>query len=441
MHSTPGSPPSDTAPTGEPAPRAITDHPGGLLAYLVRIPTFSAFRYPQYRLLWYGQVGNALAFWMDQVTRGWLMYELTGSAVQLGAVTFIRAAPLLLLSPIAGTMADRRGRKSQLILAQGVNAALYGILAVLIVTHLVHPWHVYAMAVSSAIVQVFQGPARQAMQTEVVEPRDITNAIGVSSIAFNASRSIGPAIAGIVIAVWGTGGAYFVQAAMFLVSTIWTVQLQGDPPRALNPVKRGPGPSFLSSTVEGWRFVLKSETVRTGMLVMMMTSFFAASFSTLLPIFAKDILQHGATGQGFLLTAMGIGALMSSVLIASLGDKLPKGLLIVGGSFAYGALLVFFAASQWFAVSAALMVVIGLVNVWCNALVQTVVQANAPSAIRGRVMGVFQQRELFLTAGSMAIGALAAIWGAPAAVAAMGAACALASVLIYVAIPHIRTIR
>lgn len=441
MHSPSSSHPGDPALKDGRVSHVVTDEPGGLLGLLVRIPTFSAFRYPQYRLLWYGQVGNALSFWMDQVTRGWLMYELTGSAVQLGAVTFIRVIPLMLLSPIAGTMADRQGRKALLVLAQGVNVALYGVLAVLIVLHLVHPWHVYAIAVGSAIVQVFQGPARQAMQTEVVDPRDMTNAIGVSSIAFNASRSIGPAIAGIIIAAVGTGGAYGVQAMLFLLSTIWTIQLQPDAPRAVSPDQRGPAPSFLTSTIEGWRFVRQSETVRTGMLVMMVTSFFAASFTTLLPIFAKDILEHGATGQGFLLTAMGIGALLSSVLIASLGDRLPKGLLIVGGSFAYGALLVMFAASHWFAVSVVLMVVIGLVNVWCNALVQTVVQANAPSAIRGRVMGVFQQRELFLTAGSMLIGALGAAWGAPAAVGAMGAACALSALLIYVAIPHVRTIR
>ncbi len=441
MHAPTDSPPGDPALASDSIPGIVVDEPAGLLGVLVRIPTFSAFRYPQYRLLWYGQVGNALSYWMDQVTRGWLMYELTGSAVQLGAVTFIRVVPLLLLSPIAGTMADRRGRKAQLILAQAVNAALYAALATLIILHLVHPWHVYAVAIGSAMVQVFQGPARQAMQTEVVLPRDMTNAIGVSSIAFNASRSIGPAIAGIVIAAIGTGGAYAAQAALFLVSTVWTIQLQADAPRASSPNRHGPAPSFLQSTIEGWRFVRQSETVRTGMLVMMLTSFFAASFTTLLPIFAKDILQHGATGQGFLLTAMGIGALLSSVLIASLGDRLPKGMLIVGGSFTYGALLVAFAASRWFAVSVVLMIVIGLVNVWCNALVQTVVQANAPSAIRGRVMGVFQQRELFLTAGSMLIGALGAAWGAPAAVGAMGAACALSALAIYGAIPHVRTIR
>jgi MFS family permease len=405
------------------------------------LPTFSAFRYPEYRLLWYGQVGNGLGHWMDQVTRGWLMYDLTNSAVQLGAVTAVRAIPLLLFSPVAGTLADRRGRKGQLVVAEGINAALYAILAALVLTHVVEPWHLYAVAVGSAIVQVFHGPARQAMISESVEPHDMTNAIGVSSIAFNGSRTIGPSIAGVIIAMAGVGASYVVEASLFTLTTIWTMQLRGHPQRAHGSARRGEAQSFLGSMVEGWRFVRRNETVRTGMLVLMLASFFAVPFSTLLPLFAKDILQAGSAGQGLLLTGMGVGALLSSVLIASLGDRLPKGRLMVGGAFTYGVLLVVFAASSWLVVSAVLMVAIGLVNVWCNALVQTVVQANAPSEIRGRVMGVYQQRDLAVTAGAMLVGALAAAWGGPWAVTAMGAACALGAALIYIGIPHVRSIR
>jgi len=428
-------------PTTQESLRGTRNEPSGRLGALLRVSTFRAFSYPQFRLLWYGNVSNSIAMWMDQVARGWLMYELTNSAVQLGAVTAIRAIPLLLLSPIAGAMADQYGRRRQLIITQAVNAALYAILAVLIILHLVEPWHVYAVAIGSGIVQVFQGPARQAMTSEAVEPRDITNAIGVSSIAFNGSRTIGPAIAGVLIAVVGTGGSYAVQSALYVLATIWTVQLHpawdSDPANG----KGKPRGSLLSSTLEGWRFVRSDETVRTGMVILMMAALLAQPFGTLLPIFAKDILQAGSTGQGLLLTAMGIGAMLSAVLIASLGDRLPKGYLMVGGAFVYGSMLIAFAFSEWFVVSMALMVLIGLANVFCNALVQTVVQTHAPSEIRGRVMGVFQQRDLFNTAGSMMIGVLAAAWGAPWATASMAGLCALGAVIIFFAIPHIRKIR
>jgi MFS family permease len=413
-----------------------------LVGALVRLPTFQAFRYSQFRLLWYGQVGTGMAMWMDQVARGWLMYELTGSALQLGFVTAVRVVPLLLLSPIAGTLADRSGRKAQLIIAQSVNAGLFAAMAGLIVSHRTAPWQVYVLAVGSAIVQVFQGPARQAMTTESVERRDITNAIGLSSIAFNSSRTIGPAAAGILIAVAGTGGAYAAQAGILLLTTVWTVRLRPEPRAPSEPVAHGARrPSLLASTIEGWHFVLHNQTVRSGMVIMMLAGFLAQPFTTLLPIFAKDILGVGSPGQGLLLTSMGVGALLSAVMIASLGDRLPKGVLMASGAAGYGTVLVAFAASRWFPASVLLMVLIGLANVFCNALVQTVVQAHSPPEIRGRVMGVFQQREVLNTAGSMLIGAIAAAWGAPSAVASMGAACALGAIAVYVLIPHVRTIR
>jgi MFS family permease len=232
-----------------------------------------------------------------------------------------------------------------------------------------------------------------------------------------------------------------VQAGLLVLATVWTVQLRPEGRASGRASAAGGNTSFLAGTVEGWRFVLHSETVRTGMVIMMLSAFFAQPFTTLLPIFAKDILQAGSAGQGFLLTNMGIGALLSAVTIASLGDRLPKGMMMVGGALTYGCMLVAFSTSHWFLASALLMILIGLSNVLCNALVQTVVQAHSPSEIRGRVMGVFQQREVLNTLGSMAIGALAAGWGAPWALGAMGATCALGAVAVYLFIPHVRTIR
>ncbi|HEY3117202.1 MAG TPA: MFS transporter, partial [Chloroflexota bacterium] len=164
--------------------RPDPDQPSGVLGFLLRFSTFVAFRYPQYRLLWYGQICTGLTFWMDQVTRGWLMYEMTNSALQLGYVTAIRIVPLLLLSPVAGVMADRYGRKLQLAVSESLNAGLYAVMAGLILSGQVAVWHVYAVAIATAMVQVFQAPAQQSMTSESVAPRELTNAIGLNSIAF-----------------------------------------------------------------------------------------------------------------------------------------------------------------------------------------------------------------------------------------------------------------
>lgn len=403
---------------------------------------FQALRYPGFRLLWLSQTGVAMGTWMDQVARGWLMYELTGSALELGLVRAIQAIPFLVLSPIAGIMADRYGRKGQLVAAQSIDAVLYGLIAVLVFSGHIQSWHLYATALGAAIVQVFQQPARQALVFEAVPVRHLTNAIGLDSLVFNSSRSTGPALAGAIIAVVGTGGSYAVQALLYALSTIWTLQIRlPDHPVEIGHSRHARSGSVVGGTKEAWSYAIRNEAVRTGLLVAMLVSFLGQPFATLLPIFAKDILDIGPTGQGLLLTAMGIGAVSAAVLIASINNALPKGILMISGATVFGLSLIAFAYSPWFALSAALMVLLGLCNVSCHALVRTVVQTHSPQELQGRMMGLFQQTQVVYTVGSLMAGALAAAFGAPATVALMGAGCALSGATIIVAIPRARLIR
>ena len=189
---------------------------------LLRLRALEALHHHQFRLLWYGQIFTAMATWMDQVTRGWLIYELTNSSFQLGLVRGIQAIPILLLSPLAGSHADRYSRKMQVIVAQVVDGVLYSALAVLILTGNIEPWHVYVTAFGMSIVWTFQRPSRAAMIGDAVPLGQITNAIGLNSIVFNVARSGGPALAGFLIAIFGTGGSYGAQAIFYLLATIWT---------------------------------------------------------------------------------------------------------------------------------------------------------------------------------------------------------------------------
>jgi MFS family permease len=380
-----------------------------------------------------------MGLWMDQVTRGWLMYELTGSTVELGLVQGIRVIPLLVLSPVAGTMADRYGRKRQLISSQVVHAAMNAILGGLVITGNVHPWHIYATGLIVAIVGVFELPARQSMLSDAVDKGHLANAIGLNSIAFNASRSVGPALAGALIALYGTGGSYVVQAAVYCLCTVWTVQLRV---RDKAPVAEGAeARSFAGSTFDGWRYVFSHQTIRTALAVLMIAAFFAMPFSTLLPVFARDILQTGPTGQGFLLTAMGVGGVSGSFLIASIGDRVPKGPAIIAGAISYGLAVMALGHSTWFPVSLALMLVIGVANVGAATLVQTIVQSAAAATMRGRVMGMFQQVQVAITAGAVLVGALAAVVGAQNALALTGAMCVAGTAVMLVAVPHLRRMR
>jgi MFS family permease len=379
---------------------------------------------------------------MDQVTRGWLIYELTDSALQLGLVRGIQAIPFLLLSPIAGSTADRYSRKFQVVGAQFASGLLFGITATLIFTGLIRAWHVYVTAFLMACVQVFLQPSRAAMISDTVPVKSLTNAIGLNAVVFNMARSTGPALAGLLISLFGTGVSFMVQAAFFFLSTVWTVQMS--PEGYSSSRARGAGghqESFAQSIIAGWKFSWRNEVVRAGILVVVIAALFIIPFSTLLPVFARDILSVGAQGQGLLLAAMGIGALASSLLIATLGDRLPRGLLMLGGVAVYGVLVIIFSASPWFPLSMFLMAAIGLCHVSSHALVQTVLQTYSPPEFRGRTMAIFHMTQVLLLLGGMLVGALSSLIGAPNAIAVMGGVGTMCMVFLYLAAPHAREIR
>ena len=217
-------PHTDTAVPGGPGHEAA--QPGGtrwswrLLRGVLHLRTFVALRHREFRLLWAGQVATAMAMWMEQVVRGWLLYELTNSPVQLGLVQGVQALPMLVLSPVAGSVADRYPRQRQIVVAQGLAGVMYAGLALLIMTGRIQPWHVYATAIGMAIVQTFHQPARAAMVAEAVPSCHLTNAIGLTSIGFNVARSTGPALAGFLIATHGTVSCYAVQVGCYVVAII-----------------------------------------------------------------------------------------------------------------------------------------------------------------------------------------------------------------------------
>ncbi len=379
--------------------------------------------------------------WMDQVARGWLIYQLTNSPAQLGLVRGVQAIPILLLSPIAGSVADRYARRKQVIVVQLLDGLMYATMAVLILTGRIQPWHVYVTAFGMSIVQTFHHPARAAMIADAVPLSHLTNAIGLNSVVFNMSRSTGPAVAGVLIAMFGTGASYVVQAAFFFLATFLTSLLSiGQSPPA-SPHGQARKEAFGRSIIEGWKFSWRNEIVRAGLVITMAASFFIIPFTTLLPVFARDILGVGATGQGFLLTGMGVGALSSAVLIATIGDRVPRGIVMLGGIILYALSVVAFSVSPWFKLSIVLMIVVGLFHVTSHALVQTVIQTYSPSEFRGRIMAIFQQGHFVLTIGAMLYGILASLWGAQRTVSMMATVGSLSMVLITIALPSARHIR
>ena len=410
-----------------------------ILHALLNVRAFSTLRYREYRLLWFGQAFGTMGTLMDEVTRGWLIYELTDSVVQLGLVRGVMVIPYVLLAPLAGSSADRYSRKAQLMIAQLANVLVYSVTAALVLTGNIQPWHVYLMAFLAASGQVFQQPARASMVSASVPREYITNAIGFNSLLFNVSRAVGPALAGALIVVTGTGGAFAVQALFLFAAVGFTLPLRPapHPPRSGSALHE----SFLGSIVEGWKFSWHNKSVRAALACVMLASFFIVPFTTMLPVYARDLLKVGAQGQGFLLTGMGVGAFFSAALIASAGHQLPRGLMMLVGGVFYGLSVLLFAASPWYALSIAAMVAAGLSHVYCNVLVNTIVQTYSPAEFRGRSMAIFGMHQAVITLGAMLYGALSTIEGVRWSVAIMGTIGIVSIVALNFAMPEAKRIR
>ena len=400
---------------------------------------FKALQYRNFRLISGCQLFGNLGTWMDELSRGWLIYQLTDSVIQLGLARGIQFIPLLLFSPFAGSAVDRYSRKTLLWVSQAATGLVFAVLAVLIFMGKIAPWHVYVAAVVAGIMQVIQHPARTSLVSATVPLEYLTNAIGLTSLIYNAARLLGPVIAGALIAASGTGSAFAVQAAFLFLATVWAFKLSALPKReGLEQARREP---YIESIVKGWKFAWHNEPVRAGILCTTITSMLIFPFVTLLPVFARDLLHVGASGQGMLLAAMGVGALISAGIITMSGHRMERGKVMLDSAWIYGLVIMVFGFSPWYWLSLVVMVVAGICHVHANALVHTVVQSYSTEEYRGRTMALFNMSQNLVTAGSMLIGVLAAAIGPQGAVGAMGLAGAVAVGALMWWMPHARQIK
>ena len=403
------------------------------------LQTFESLRIRDYRLLWMGQVSTSMGQWMDQVTRGWLIYQLTGSPLQLGLATATRGLPLLLFGIVAGAYADRSGRKLQLIVAQVTNAGLNVVLATLVLTHHVHAWHVYSTGFLAGTVQAFQQPARQTLISDLVGNERLMNALALNSAALNSSRTLGPAIAGVFISTVGISGSYYLQGALYAFATLWTGQMNvPDRDPALRNGRREP---FFDSIRDGFSYVGTNANIRTLMMLALGPLTFGMSYTSLMPVIARDILHGGAPLQGLLLSCIGIGSLVGALIVASMRRSNGYGLPVVIGATCFSLAIIGFGSSRWVPVSLVLGFVIGLFNVTYQTQNQTLLQVMVPRHIRGRVMSIYLLNRAFVPLGALLAGALAAHFGGPAALRIMASAALAIIVTVVATHPQLLTLK
>ncbi|MFH0769178.1 MAG: MFS transporter [Chloroflexota bacterium] len=405
---------------------------------LRNVRTFESLGIKDYRLLWLGQLGTSMAQNMDQIARSWLIYSITRSPLQLGLVSAVRSAPLLVFGVFAGVVADRYSRKAQLIIAQTVNAFLEIVLAMLILTGHIQVWHIYVTGFFAGTVQAFQQPARQVLISDLVGDNRLLNAIALNSVIQNLSRSVGPAICGVLIQVFGVDVAYFSQGVLYALATVWTVQIRVPEisisiSRSISSVNQ----SISTSLKEGFAYIATHRLILALLVLGLAPILLGMPYTSLMPIFAIEVFHGDAQTQGLLLTMVGIGAGLGALIIASLSHWQDNGKLLIGGAMGFALSLVLFSRSPVLTIAMASTFLVGLFNTSYASQNQTLLQTLTPQELRGRVLGIRLLDRGLMPLGSLLAGVLASLLGAPWAVTIMGTACFLCVIGVALSVPDL----
>ena len=377
---------------------------------------FEALQYRDYRIFWSGQVVSVMGFQMLIVTIGWLMYDITGSSVQLGLVGLSTAVPAIVLNLFGGVVADKVDPKRLIMIVQSLNAVVVGALATLALMGLVQPWHIMANAFVMGALGAFDQPSRQAIFPHLIDRRVMMNAVALNSMVWQGNRIVGPAIAGVLIALVGAPLTLYIATAGFLVFVAFLSAVR------MPMISRSRSSTFFRDLLDGLSFVRKHHIFAFLLGMTFFNSFFGLSYVFLLPIFQKDILGVGPSGLGFLHAMSGIGAVTGTLIVGSLRDFQHKGVVLIGGAIAFGTLLILFGFSEWFPVSLVLVALAGMSTASYMILAQSTLQLLVPDHLRGRIMGLWGMTFNLLPLGGFYAGMVASYIGAPSAVAIGGAA-------------------
>jgi MFS family permease len=336
---------------------------------------------------------------MQSTAQGWLVLDLTDSEFLLGVVTAVASLPTLLFTLYAGAIADLSDKRRIILRADAAMGALALLLAVLTGTGLITFPALLAIVFLVGTASAFEIPTRQAFFVELVGPVDLPNAIALNSSAFNATRIVGPAVAGWMIGAAGVAACFYANAASYL-AVIAGLMLMRRPP--FRPPERTAG--TLENIREGLAYIRSDRVVRTLVWLIAAMSITVFPFIMLLPVFARDVLDVGAPGLGWLLSSTGAGALAAGIALAAWGSRVRRGPLVIGSTLAFSVVLIAFAQSRSFPLSLALLVVTGFTMILNNATVNGLLQSLVPDRLRGRVMSVY----VFMFVGMAPLGALQA---------------------------------
>ena len=381
--------------------------------------TFKALGNRNYRLFWIGQLLSQTGTWMRQTAQGWLVLQLTGSALALGLVTAMQFVPILLFSLFGGVLADRLPKRRTLLITQSVMCLQATALAVLTATEQVRLVHLYVLSAILGLAMAVDNPTRQAFVSELVGPDDLPNAVALNSTVFNATRVVGPAVAGVLIAVAGIGLPLALNAVSYLAVIGMLAVLRSEDFFVGRARARS---GMLSAIGEGVRFAVRTPDTALILLLMGVLGIFGYNFSVILPLLARDVLQTGPAGFGMLTSAMGAGSLVAALGLAHRGRASRATLL--AGAAGFSVLLAASALSRLWILTLPLLAALGLCSIVFTATANTRLQLLTPPELRGRVLSIYMLLFAGTTPlGGLIVGALADHQGVQRAIVELGAIC------------------
>jgi MFS family permease len=395
---------------------------------------FRALSHKNYRLFFGGQSISLIGTWMQQVAMNWLVYRLSHSALLLGVVGFTGRAPTFFLASLAGVYVDRWNRRRILIATQTLAMIQALILAALVLAGGIAVWHIVLLSIVLGIVNAFDVPARQAFVIDMVgDKENLGNAIALNSSMVNGARLVGPSIAGVLIGTAGEGTCFLLNGLSYIAVIASLLAME------ITSRKRAQPSPVWSSLKEGFAYAFGFPPIRSLLLLLALVSLMGMPYVVLMPIFAENIHHGGAQALGFLLGASGVGALAGAIYLASRKSVLGLGRIIVLASSTFGAGLVLFSLSRLFAVSLALLAVVGFGMMVQMTSTNTILQTMVDEDKRGRVMSFYTMAFMGMVPfGNLLAGGLASVLGAPETVMMGGFLCILGSVAFAIGLPSLR---
>jgi len=368
---------------------------------------FRSLRHKNFRLFWSGQLVSLIGTWMQSVSQGWLMHRLTDSPLMLGLLGFSQFVPVTALSLWAGEIVDRIDKRRLILITQTLAMLQAFALAILAATHVIQPGMLLILASVFGAISAFDLPARQSFLVEMVGKEDLSNAIALNSAAFNAARVVGPAFAGVLLAVAGETTCFFVNALSYVVVIVMLLRMEVvSRPRA-DALARRP-------LIEGVQYALDVASIRNLLLLLGVTCGLGFQYMTLLPVFARQILHAGPRAYGLMVASFGLGSLLSALWLTRHQDRWTlRRNLLVGLSVA-GVGMGVFAWSRWLPLTLLMGFAAGYGLILYVASTNMLLQLTTDDRFRGRVMSLYT----FMFIGTAPLGALLAggiaqRWGAP----------------------------